>query len=115
MRYVCRAGLAPPGTGRFQETTMSRFLAILTCCLFFAPPTYSDEIIFPDGTPAWQYGGLIVIRQGNQRIVSVGGAMLPRHMTVTEATPEGPVVTNFTLPQGSDPSPRPRPVPGPAG
>jgi uncharacterized protein (TIGR03000 family) len=44
------------------------------------------------------YGGLIVIRQGDQVTRSLGGAFFPRQVTVTQATPEGPVVQRFTLP-----------------
>jgi len=76
---------------------MRRGLAVLAC-LFLGSSLRSEEPIFPDGTPARLYGGLMIIRQGNQTTVSTGGVLLPRQVKVTTATPEGPVVTHFTLP-----------------
>jgi hypothetical protein len=43
-------------------------------------------------------GGLIIIRQGNQTITSLGGGIFPRRVKVVTTTPEGPVVTRFSLP-----------------
>jgi hypothetical protein len=78
---------------------MRRTLAIMACCVFLAAPTRGGDVIFPgDDIPASQLGGLIIIRQGNQTTVSVGGVLLPRRVKVTTATPEGPVVAHFKLP-----------------
>jgi uncharacterized protein (TIGR03000 family) len=76
---------------------MRRCLAVLTCSLL-GSTLRSEEPIFPDGTPARLNGGLMIIRQGNQTTVSLGGVVLPRQVKVTTVTPEGPVVTRFTLP-----------------
>lgn len=77
---------------------MRRVLAILACCFLFAAATRADDPIFPDGTPASQLGGLMIIRQGNQTTVSLGGVLFPRRVKTTTATPEGPVVARFVLP-----------------
>lgn len=90
---------------------MRRFLAIFVCGFLLTSPTRGDEPKAPDGTPWRVYGGLIVVRQGDQRIRMLGGALLPRSVKVTEATPEGPVVYQFTAPSAWQGSP-PLPVPG---
>ncbi|OAI49605.1 hypothetical protein AYO44_06265 [Planctomycetaceae bacterium SCGC AG-212-F19] len=77
---------------------MRPFPFILVSCLLLTTAAIGGEFIFPDGTPISCYGGLIVVRQGDQKIVSLGGALFPRKVIVTQATPEGPVVTKFTLP-----------------
>jgi uncharacterized protein (TIGR03000 family) len=75
---------------------MRPVLALAVCLLPL--PASGGEVLLPDGSPLSQNGGLIIMRQGNQTTVSLGGALLPRRVRVTTATPEGPVVTRFTLP-----------------
>jgi uncharacterized protein (TIGR03000 family) len=77
---------------------MRRALLLLACGFVFALPVRGGEIIMPDGSPLSQQGGLIIMRQGGQTTISIGGALLPRNMRVITPTPEGPVVTRFTLP-----------------
>jgi uncharacterized protein (TIGR03000 family) len=77
---------------------MRRGLAILACCFFLSPATRGGDPFLPDGTPLSGNGGLIFLRQGDQTTLSLGGVLLPRKVRVTTATPEGPVVTRFTLP-----------------
>jgi hypothetical protein len=77
---------------------MRRVVVILACCFLLSTATRADDPIFPDGTPASQLGGLMIIRQGNQTTVSVGGVLFPRRVKTTTATPEGPVVTRIVLP-----------------
>jgi hypothetical protein len=77
---------------------MVRTAAILVCCLLWASPGRGQEPFNPDGTPLSAMGGLIIIRQGNQTVTSLGGGIFPRRVKVTTATPEGPVVTRFSLP-----------------
>jgi uncharacterized protein (TIGR03000 family) len=77
---------------------MRRTVAILICCLFLATPTRGDEPLAPDGMPISQLRGLVVIRQGNQTTWALGGGIFPRKVKVVTATPEGRVVTRFTLP-----------------
>jgi hypothetical protein len=72
-------------------------LAILVCCAV-ATATRGEEIILPDGSPLSGNGGLIIMRRGNETTVSLGGVFLPRKVKVTTITPEGPVVTRFTMP-----------------
>ena len=93
---------------------MRRTLAILACCLFLTPSTRGDEPLAPDGMPISQLRGLLIIRQGNQTTVSLGGGLFPRKVKVTTLTPEGPVVTRFTLPsdlRGPTGTPLPECVP----
>jgi hypothetical protein len=71
-------------------------LAVYSCLLPVS--ARGGEIILPDGSPLSQNGGLIILRQGDQTTVSLGGALLPRRVRVSTATPAGPVVTRFTLP-----------------
>jgi uncharacterized protein (TIGR03000 family) len=77
---------------------MRTALAIAVCCYLLSPPARGGEDFLPDGSPLSGNGGLIIMRQGNQTTVSLGGALLPRKVRVTTATPAGPVVTRFTLP-----------------
>jgi uncharacterized protein (TIGR03000 family) len=58
----------------------------------------------------------MIVRRGNETAVGVGGVVIPRHVKVTTATPEGPVVTRFTLPSNFQ-TPHPPLMPGfaPAG
>jgi len=78
---------------------MRRTLAILACFFILSTTTHGEDVIFPpDDIPASQLGGLIIIRQGNQTTVSVGGVLLPRKVKVKTVTPEGPVVARFKLP-----------------
>ena len=76
---------------------MRRLLAIVACCSF-TPPTQGEDVIFPDGSHAKDFGGLMIIRQGNQTTVALGGVLFPRKVKVTAATSEGPIITRFTLP-----------------
>jgi uncharacterized protein (TIGR03000 family) len=96
-----------------METTMCRTLAILTCCLCLLSPVRGQETIFPDSGPARNLGGLMIIRRGDQTTTSLGGVLFPRKVTVTTATPEGPIVTRFTLPSVFQSPDRP-PLPGSA-
>jgi uncharacterized protein (TIGR03000 family) len=77
---------------------MRRILAIVACGFFFTPSTRADEPLAPDGMPIRNLRGLLIIRQGNQTTVSLGGGIFPRKVKVTTLTPEGPVVTRFTMP-----------------
>jgi uncharacterized protein (TIGR03000 family) len=51
-----------------------------------------------DDTPGAVPGGLVFIKQGNQRIWRFGGALLPMRVRVTEPGPDGPVTTQLVLP-----------------
>jgi uncharacterized protein (TIGR03000 family) len=77
---------------------MRRTLAIAACCLFLTSSTRGDEPLAPDGMPIRNLRGLLIIRQGDQTTVSLGGGIFPRKVKVTTRTPDGPVVTRFTLP-----------------
>jgi len=77
---------------------MRQALAILVGCFVFVVPSRGEESPFPDGSTPRQYGGLMILRQGNQTTLSLGGVLFPRRVRVTTATPEGPVVTRFVLP-----------------
>jgi len=72
--------------------------AIVVCCFLIALRSRAQEPFNPDGMPLSAMGGLIIIRQGNQTITSLGGGIFPRRIKVATATPEGPVVTKFSLP-----------------
>jgi hypothetical protein len=75
-------------------------LTLLLCAftLLLNAPASAQELMLPDGSPARLYGGLMIFRQGNQTITSLGGGVFGRRVKVTTDTPEGPVVTQFTLP-----------------
>jgi uncharacterized protein (TIGR03000 family) len=73
-------------------------LGCLLCSLVLIAAACGGEPIFPDGTPARLQGGFMIIRQGDQTTVSLGGVLFPRRVKVTTATPDGPVVSYFTLP-----------------
>src|SRR6185312_12987045 len=75
-----------------------RWLTIVVGCCCLTSPIRAGEVFLPDGSPLSGNGGLIIMRQGGQTTVSLGGALLPRKVKVTTPTPEGPVVTRFTLP-----------------
>ncbi len=78
---------------------MRRTLAILACSFLLSTVTRGADVIFPpDDIPASQLGGLIIVRQGNQTTVSLGGVLFPRKVRVKTAGPEGPVVAHFKLP-----------------
>ena len=86
---------------------MRRTLAILACCFFLTASTRAEELVNPDGIPYRDLGGLIIIRQGAQTTVSLGGVLFPRKVKVTTATSEGPVVTRFVLPSAFQSPTRP--------
>jgi uncharacterized protein (TIGR03000 family) len=77
---------------------MRPHLAVIACFLFLPSLTRGGEPLLPDGSPLEESGGLIIMRRGNQTTLSLGGVALPRKVRVTIVTPEGPVVTRFTLP-----------------
>jgi uncharacterized protein (TIGR03000 family) len=77
---------------------MRQAVPVLACCLFLTPSSRAGDIILPDGTPLSGNGGLIIMRRGDQTTVSFGGVFLPRKVRVSTETPEGPVVTRFTMP-----------------
>jgi hypothetical protein len=77
---------------------MHRALPVLICCLFLTLSLRAGDDLLPDGSPLSGNGGLIIMRRGDQTIVSFGGVFLPRKVRVSTATPEGPVVTRFTMP-----------------
>jgi hypothetical protein len=77
---------------------MGRILALATCCSLFSATTNAGEPIFPDGTPASQQGGLVIIHQGDTTTTSLGGGLFTRRVRVTTRTSDGPVVTRFTMP-----------------
>jgi hypothetical protein len=107
---------------------MHRTLAAIGCCLVVVssgrgdPPVYSGipGSIPPqlrrahnvkewtpmdyDDTPGTQPGGLVFIRQGNQRIWRVGGGLLPMRVKVTETGPDGPVTTRMVFPSAAQSS-----------
>jgi uncharacterized protein (TIGR03000 family) len=92
--------LENPGQGVVpsRNPTMRQVLALLLGYVLIAIPAFGDEVVFPDGSTPRQNGGLMIIRQGNQTTISLGGALFARRVKVTTATPEGPVVTRFQLP-----------------
>jgi hypothetical protein len=92
---------------------MRRSLLFCACCLLLAAPASAQELMLPDGSPARLYGGLQIFRQGNQTIVSLGGGIFGRRVKVTTDTPEGPVVTQFSLPSNFH-SPQTPPIPNAA-
>jgi hypothetical protein len=71
-------------------------LCVVCCCSISAAD--AGEPLLPDGSPLRDNGGIIIMRRGDQTTVSLGGVLFPRRLKVTTATPEGPVVTRFTLP-----------------
>lgn len=73
-------------------------LVVVACSLLAAPSPGQDYRYFPDGVPPKDYGGIMIIRRCGQTTFSLGGVLLPRHVKVATATPEGPVVTRFVLP-----------------
>jgi hypothetical protein len=76
---------------------MRHGLVILAiCCLV---PAARADVVPTDAQNFDGYGGFMVIRRGDQLITSVGGGMLPRKVRVRTDTPEGPVITRFTLPR----------------
>lgn len=78
---------------------MTRLLTLVGCCCFLPLSAFGvDDIIKWDGTSVNHDGGLTFLRRGNQTSLSVGGALFGRKIRVTTDTPEGPVVTRFTLP-----------------
>jgi len=77
---------------------MKKLHAVAVCSLLLPLAANADDLMMPDGQPLKYNGGLIIVRQGNQTTVSVGGVFLPRKVRVTTDTPAGPVVTRFTLP-----------------
>jgi uncharacterized protein (TIGR03000 family) len=77
---------------------MRKLLAVAACSLLLPFWANAEDLMMPDGQPLKYNGGLIIVRQGNQTTVSVGGVFLPRKVRVTTETPAGPVVTRFTLP-----------------
>jgi hypothetical protein len=93
-------------------------LSLLVCCLVTAAAhaqQLGQGIILPDGSPLRDNGGLIIMRIGNETTVSLGGVLFPRRVRVTTATPQGPVVTRFTLPAiVNSPHNPPFPPPAPA-
>jgi len=54
-----------------------------------------------DDTPGATPGGLVFIKQGNQRIWRLGGGLLPMRVKVTEPGPEGPVTTRLIYPSAA--------------
>ena len=89
---------------------MRQALAVLFGWLAFTAPVYGQSSPFPDGATPHQYGGLVIIRQGNQTTFSLGGVLVPRRVKIATATPEGPVVTRFML-QSTFNSPHGVPIP----
>ncbi|HLW68616.1 MAG TPA: hypothetical protein VKS79_25075 [Gemmataceae bacterium] len=77
---------------------MRKLFAVAVCSLLLPLSAIADDLMMPDGQPLKYNGGLIIVRQGNQTTISVGGVFLPRKVRVTTDTPAGPVVTAFTLP-----------------
>ena len=77
---------------------MRRILPVFTLLFLLAEPILADDLIFPDGTPAKNLGGLVIVRNGDQTTISLGGILFARKVKVTTATPEGKVVTRFVLP-----------------
>jgi len=75
-----------------------RHVLVLLFCLFSFSSLAGDELVLPDGTPAKYAHGLLIFRQGNQTTYSLGGLIFPRKVKVVTNTPEGPIVTRFTLP-----------------
>src|SRR5579859_105579 len=98
MVYASAGAKSGPGIGRSTEAAMRRILPVLACFFGLTPAMRGEEFYLPDGSPLSGNGGLIIIRQGGQTTVSLGGALFPRMVKTTTAGPEGPVVTRFTLP-----------------
>jgi hypothetical protein len=78
-------GRPTPGGGFFQRMLSKKPL----------PTPYDGEWISPDGRPASTLGGVIFARQGNQTVLSTGGAVFPRRVQVTT---DPPAITPFALP-----------------
>jgi uncharacterized protein (TIGR03000 family) len=107
------------GSAAHKEVIMRRAWFVVAVCLLLPALSSAQEkeIILPDGSPLSGNGGLIIMRRGDQTIVSFGGAFLNRRVKVKTATPEGPVVTHFTLPaiaRSLTPPPFPPPPTSPA-
>jgi hypothetical protein len=129
---------------------MYRTLAALGCWLVLVSPSRSGDYVeipgsFPiprpshnvkdwgpldyDDTPGAVPGGIVFIKQGNQRIWRIGGGILPMRVKITEPGPDGPVTTRMVLPSSGQssfvplalqhqivaPSPAPSPAPGTTG
>ena len=76
---------------------MRRILPLIAF-LVATSPALAQDVTIPDGTPASSLGGIMIIRQGNQTTLSLGGVLFSRRVKVKTHTPDGPVVTRFTLP-----------------
>jgi uncharacterized protein (TIGR03000 family) len=97
-RVTFQRAKAPATDWLCQETLMRKLFAVAVCSLLLPLAANADDLMMPDGQPLKYNGGLIIVRQGNQTTVSVGGVFLPRKVKVTTDTVAGPVVTRFTLP-----------------
>jgi len=73
-------------------------LPVLACIISLTPLSFGGDPVFPDGVPASEKGGFMILRQGNQTTVSLGGVLFRRRVKVTTLTPEEPVATRFILP-----------------
>jgi hypothetical protein len=91
---------------------MGRIVAVLASLSFFTSSLAAQEMpLFGWGGAPEHLGGLMIVRQGGQKTVSVGGILFSRRVKLTTATPDGPVVTRFVLPSALH-SPVAVPVPG---
>jgi hypothetical protein len=86
--------------------------AILAGCFLVLP--CRGQFPFPNACDP-TVGGWAIFRDRNQTICSVGGVFCPRKVTVTEKTPQGPVVSQAVYPSWlKDPTVASRPVPLPS-
>jgi hypothetical protein len=78
---------------------MRRFLSVfvVSLCLLSLPAYGIDPYISPDGVPYANLGGIIVSRQGDVVISSIGGGPIPRHIKVTTPVVPPPAIP-FQLP-----------------
>ena len=105
---------------------MRHALPVLAGFFFFASPLFAQydpiyaqsdpgsvRMPLAERTPPAMLGGLMIMRDGNQTTMSLGGILFPRKVKVTTNTPAGPITTRFVLPSAFH-SPNAVPLPGAA-
>lgn len=98
--------------GRVKETAMCRALIALFAFPLLTLSLNADEMpLFGWGGAPEHLGGFMIVRQGGQTSISLGGILFNRRVKLKTVTPEGPVVTRIVLPSAWR-SPTAIPVPG---